>query len=529
VLDMLIRNGYVIDGTGAPGFLADVGVKDGKIAAVFRPEDAPAAEADEVIDAAGLVVSPGFIDIHSHSDRSLPESPRALGTVTQGVTTVVGGNCGGSAAPIDDRMAEQFERWRGSKIPWRSVTEYFEHLEERGLGINLALLVGQGNVRGMVMGTDERAPTADELEQMQRILTEALDQGCVGISSGRRYMPGCLASDEEVIELCQAASKYGCMYTSHIKNQDADIFASIEELVEVGRRTGLPLQLAHMKVCGKPNWGQAREMLGRLEEARREGVDILADVYPYTYTSMTPIRRSLPDWLLEDGVEAAMERLQDSDTIERVAAELRQKAEEDPVRARSTDHSGIVFAGEAGEFVGMSIHEAAEKLDLDRAHAYIELARRSRFELLTAGIMDEEDMRLILRHPYSMVGSDGVSMDEAQGPVGQVHPRSFGTFARVLGYYTRDLGLLHITEAIKKMTSLSAQRLGFDDRGVIREGAWADITVFDLEEVAEQADLYNPGRRSVGIRHVLVNGVPVLRDGEPVDARPGRILKREYR
>lgn len=526
MLDTLIRSGYVIDGTGEPGIKADVGIENGRIADLYTGE---APQAKTVIDAEGLIVAPGFIDIHTHSDRSLPKHPRGLSSVTQGITTVVGGNCGGSAAPLNDDLAKKHSQRGDFEPPWRTVEEYFEVLGDKQLGINLALLVGQGNVRGIVMGTEEREPTPAEMGKMQAILTEALDQGCVGISSGRRYMPGALASDEEVYELCEAASDYGCLYTSHIKNQDLGIIESIEELLELGRRTGLPLQLAHMKACGKPNWGRSEQLLQLLEEARQEGLDIMADVYPYTYTSMGSIENNMPDWLVESGREVALERLEDPKTVRKVVAELRHWARNNPVRARSTEQTGIVYAGEREDLVGLSIAEAAELLGVpDHATAVVELARQTEFELLTAGIMSEEDVRTIMSHPYSMIGSDGVSIDEAEGPVGSVHPRSFGTFSRVLGFYTRELGLLHLSEAIKKLTYMPAQRLGFDDRGLIREGAWADIVAFDSETVSEQASLENPGRFSTGIEYVLVNGVAVVENGEPVDNRPGRVLKGDF-
>lgn len=469
MFDLIISSGYVIDGTGRPGFAGDVAVSSGRIAAISTTPGS--LQGGEILDATGCVVAPGFIDVHTHADRGIIENPYAINYVTQGVTTVVGGNCGGSRAPMSEE-ARRKEAYRPGKEPTHdTMAAFLDDVESASPGINFATFVGQGNVRASVMAGDERAPTAEEMNSMKNVLRGAIEEGAVGVTSGRRYMPGCLAADEEIVELMDALSPYGLVYSSHLKNQNDDIIPSIEELLTVAEANGIPVQLTHFKVTGRSNWGLAPRLSEMMEDARRRGIDVMSDVYPYTFSGST-VRR-----MAGEEVRDALCRLSDLD-LDHVDLEGVLQALQD---------NGLKIAG--------------------------------------AGTVDEEDMRHLLAHDYAMVGSDGVIADDDYGEIGN-HPRSFGTFPRVLGHYARDCRLFTLERAVQKMTTIPAERLAMKERGALRRGWWADIVVFDEARISDRSTIENPAATASGIVRVYVNGREVVSDGSALcEQGPGKVLR----
>ncbi len=519
--DLLIKNGFVVDGTGHPGLKIDIAVKDGRVVAIGG---CISAEATRVIDATDLVVSPGFIDIHSHSDRSLLANPKAESSIRQGITFVLGGQCGGSMAPLSPAGLEQVRK-RLPNADWLSMADFFRRLEAKGIAINFGCLIGQGTVRSSVMGTVDRVPTDEEIRAMQAMVDQAMRDGAFGFSTGRRYMPGCLAKHEEVVEVTRPIVKYDGIYASHIYNQDVDIIPSIEELIDVGRQTGARLQLSHQKVCGKANWGRGRDTLKLMEDARAEGIDILSDLYPYRYTQVTAIGGLFPQWLTKDGTEAALNRLGDPDTITRLRTWYTAFAEENPVRCRSLGQTGIIWCKTTKTLEGLDLNEAARTLGLETMDAWIKLYRDNDGEVKTSGIMGDEDIEAILAHPFAMVGTDSFSVDDKNLHPLEAHARNYGTYPYILQHYVREKQLLTLEQAIHKMTGAPARRLNLTDRGVIRPGAWADITIFDPATIQDTASISSPNEYPTGIEYVLVNGQLTVRRGEYLPVFAGQVVK----
>lgn len=519
--DVIIAGGFVIDGTGHPGLKRDIGVRRGRVAALAP--DLSGAEAGTRLDATGCVVCPGFIDIHSHADRTLYHQPRGESALRQGITTVLGGQCGSSAAPVNPATRQRW-RERGVEVPWNGMGEYLAALAARGIGVNFGCLVGQGTVRGLVVGAEARPATADELRSMQEEVRQAIVDGAFGLSSGRRYLPGCLAPDAEVFELCRAVTPLGGIYASHVKNQDALILDSILELVNAGRVSGVTPHLAHHKVCGKPNWGGAQATLALLEAARNEGIDLLSDLYPYPYTQITPVGALFPRWVTEGGTTQAMDRLRDEASRQRLRAELEAARQEDPARFTSLVETGVLWCAATSEHEGRSCREVACALGTDVFGAWIELFWANEGQVKTAGIMSEADIRSLLVHKTTMLGTDSACIDGLPTADLTTHPRTFGTYPYVLQRYVRDLGLLSWEQAIMKMTSMPARRLGLDDRGCLRPGSWADITVFDPGCIADLATITGPARYPEGIRYVLVNGTLAVDGPQVTGALSGQVL-----
>lgn len=523
MFDFIIKNGFVVDGSGYPGLKQDVAIKGGRIAAVAL--HIPEEQGRRVIDAEGLVVCPGFIDAHSHADRTLPYNRKAESAIRQGITTVVAGQCGGSAAPLNTEMKERFKR-RGREIPWNTMAEYLGCLEEGGIGVNLAMLVGQGTVRGYVMGDERREPTAEELDEMRALVRQAMEEGAWGISTGRRYPPGCYASEAEVTELCQVAAQYGGIYMSHIYNQDARILESIQDLIEVGRETGMKVQLVHQKVCGKVNWGRAADTLELMERARAEGIDILSDQYPYRFTQISSMNGLFPRWAVVGEVSDVLQRLNDAEQREQIIAFMQETAQRDPVRHESVRQTGVLWCKHTKEVEGMSYAEIADLWGMDIFAMWIKLYQENEGHVKTAGIMSEEDIRTILRHPYVMVGTDSFVIDGIPADTSTMHLRNFGTYPYILQHYVRENTVLTLEEAIYKMTGMPARRMGFQDRGLLQPGMAADVVVFDLNTVADNATIEEPCRYPAGIEYVWVNGELTLERGTYHECYAGKVLKR---
>ncbi len=529
MFDVIIRNGQVIDGTGKDRFRADVGIVGDK---VVKIGDLSGEDAAGVIDADGLIVAPGFIDMHAH-EYSVLADPRADSSLRQGVTTMVMGNCGMSLAPAIGEglpavrsMLQTFGEAAGEvEIPWSSMADHLSYLDENGLISNYVMLVGHGTVRASVMGFDNRAPSADEMEQMKQILAQAMEEGAWGLSSGLIYLPAMYCDTSELIELAKVAAEYGGIYTSHIRGEHDPILKdAIAEAIEIGRQAKIPVEISHFKAYGKSLWGRADEFLAMMDDARAEGIDVDADAYPYVATHTT-LRAILPAWMQEGGTEKIVERLSQP--------ELRNKA-----RQEISDGKVIYFKGVGWDGVmivrskldetldGRSVAEIAEKRGKDPCETAFDLLEVEPALRATYFALSEEDVRTILKHPLMRIGSDSYALaDHGVLAQGRPHPRCYGTFPRVLGKYSRDEGLFTLEEAVRKMTSMSAQKVGLTGRGVLEEGAFADVAVFNPETVIDRATFEDPHQYPVGIDYVLVNGQVVVDAGDYTGELVGKVLR----
>ncbi|MEF8801290.1 MAG: D-aminoacylase [Halolamina sp.] len=526
--DLVFRNARIVDGTGSPWYRGDVAVTDGRIAAVGDV----AGEGDTERSLDGSVVAPGFIDIHTHSDFTLPANRDAHSKVRQGVTLEIVGNCGTSAAPRYGEAARSVDDWfegRGlgeevDSTQWESMTGYLDYLDGDGLSLNAGSLVGHGNVRAAVIGYDDRAPTDDELDEMCSLVAEAMEDGAVGLSTGLFYPPGSYADTDEVIALAETAAEHGGFYATHMRSESDELIESVEETIEVGRQADIPVQISHHKAIGPDNWGKVRATLRRMELVREtEGIDVQCDQYPYVASS-TSLGALLPNWAHDGGDDALLDRLRD----EQARASIREELKTD----RNSSWDGVLVTAvqnpELKAYEGQTIAEIAAADDGTREPADILLDIVLEDENRTMHVnfgMDEDDVRTVMRHDLTMVGSDGSSLCQ-HGPLGEgvPHPRNYGTFPRVLGHYVREEGVLSLERAIHKMTGMPAARLGLDDRGVLKADAKADITVFDPEIVEQTGDFLDPAHYPAGIDHVLVNGEFVVEDGDHTGARPGEVL-----
>ena len=524
-LDLLIAGARVVDGSSNPWFRADVGVEAGRIAVVAPPGNNYSAR--RRIDAADRVLCPGFIDIHGHSDLSLFSFPLASSKLLQGVTTEVGGNCGWSAAPLNPEMEEQVraEYPRPDDVPRGlcSLDQYLTALEERGIAVNYGCHVGHGTLREAVMGSVDRPATPFELARMGRMLEEALDAGAMGLSSGLIYAPGCYAQPSELEHLAAIAYRRGRLYTSHIRGEGDSLEQAVAEAIAVGKRAVGPVQIAHHKAAGRPNWGKVSRTLAMVDQARSQGVDVTLDQYPYTASS-TDLTAYLPAWAREGGIRALQERLGDPSTRARIREEVRRPV----VDAEETaDWSLMILARVRGrrEWEGRTMQELAELTGMDPVDIVLNLvwAEGGTVQVVHFG-MAEDDVRLVMRHPAVMIGSDSSSL--APDPAwGKPHPRSYGTFARVLGHYVREAKVLTLEAAINKLTGMPAARLALTDRGRVTPGCQADLVLLDPATVDATASFADPCRHPTGVDLVVVNGVIAAENGVPTGAQPGEVLR----
>ena len=520
--DLILRGGMVYDGQGGPGVRQDLAVTGDTLTALG---DLSQASAGRVLDVSGLAVSPGFIDIHTHSDFSLLINRPMRSSLAQGVTTEVVGNCGTSIGLVTaDESFAQERRWAergGTVLDWSRMREYLRRVEDGGLAANVATLAGHGTIRKAVLGFEDRPPTAPELARMQAILADALDDGAIGLSTGLEYLPGGYAKHDEVAALAAVARDAGGFYATHIRNEGDTLVESIEEALRVAEATGIPLQLSHHKSEGRANWGKPRITLPRMAAARAAGLDVLTDQYPYTafMTGLTVIL--LPHWAKDGNIEDMLARLRAPESRARILAEIAKEPWDwDTVQigiARTRRETQGMTLAALGASVGKLPAEAALDLLIDEEGwvAAVHFA------------MSEEDVELILTDPHTMIGSDGVANDPASEMAeDKTHPRTYGTFPRVLARYVRDRETLPLGEAVRRMTSLPAQRLRLADRGILRVGAKADITVFDPRAVQDAATFDDPHRFPVGIPHVIVNGQLALESGVQTDVLSGKVLRR---
>jgi N-acyl-D-amino-acid deacylase len=524
--DLLIDGATVLDGTGAPAFGGGVAVKGDAIAAVG---DVAASQAARVVDGRELHVCPGFVDMHSHSDFSILRYPGNESRARQGITTEITGNCGSSAAPLLGEAMEEERRAAavdGLSVDWSDVATYFARLERTRFSVNLALLVGQGTLRTGVVGSADRPATPDEMAAMTRMLEAALDQGAVGLSTGLEYTPGRYTPTDEIVALARVAARRGGIYASHIRNEERQLLEAVDEAIRIGRRAGVRVQVSHVKASGRGNWGKQIASLALIEAARRDGVEVLGDAYPYTAYS-TGLTVMFPSWALDGGREATLKRLRGSER------ETIRKAVDDYVRnADPGDYELVVIATVQTEanrrFVGKNLAEVATALGVDPSEALLRLVDEEQTDVSYVGHgMSPENVERVLRHPLVMIGSDG----HALAPVGRAlqtrpHPRSYGCYPRVLGHYARERKVFDLETAVRKCTSMPADQAGLSDRGRIARGKKADLVVFDAAKIADGATFEKPHEFPVGISHVLVNGVLVVEGGAQTAARPGRVLRR---
>lgn len=497
--DILIRNARVLDGAGNPWFRADVAVKDGRIAAVGHLGGATAAR---TIDARERIVAPGFIDVHVHVEGNLERSPRAANFLLDGVTTVITGNCGSSEL---------------------NLAQWFDKIDKLGLGINVASLVGHNSVRREVMGSAARLATADEIRKMQALIDRAMRDGAVGFSTGLEYLPGTFSNTAEVVALAKAAAAHGGVYTSHMRDEGIHEIDAINEAVMVGKEAGMPVEISHLKIDRPSVWGASDQSLALIERYRREGVDVVADQYPYDRAA-TNLGIRLPSWALAEG--KIKERLADPATRRRIAEDMKKNLAE----MGAPDYGFATVARFAGTpaYEGKTISEiTAMKGRAPGVDNEIETI----FDLMSAGgasmtyrLMGDVDIERIMRYPFTAVASDG---GVAEMGVGNPHPRSYGTNARVLAEFVRSRGVITLPDAIRRMTSLPARTFSLRDRGMVREGMAADLVVFDPARVEDKATYTKPHQYSVGFDYVVVNGKLEVEDGKLTVARGGRSLRRQ--
>jgi len=528
--DVLITNGAVIDGSGRPRFNADVGIKGDRIAKIGNLRGATATR---TVDARGMVVAPGFIDMLGQSEQYVLIDPRAMSKVMMGVTTEITGE-GESIAPLNDRILkeqEDFNRRYNLTVNWRTLGEYFARLEKQGAGINLGTFVGATQVREYAIGYDDRPPTASELEQMKKLVADAMKDGALGISTSLQYVPARFAKTDELVELSKVAHQYGGIYISHQRSEANAIDDSMKEVFEIARRANIPAEIWHFKTAYKKNWGRMPEMLRRIEEARKQGLKITADVYPYVAGS-TSLSACLPPWALEGGTDKMVTRLKDAETRKRLKWEISNDAKDwENIYLGSGGPGGILIGSvvnrELDSWQGKRLSEIATAQNKDPLDALFDFIIADHGQ--TGAIffmMQESDMQAALKSPLVSICTDSGAR-ATDGPLAgsKSHPRGWGTYPRILGKYVRDEKLMPLELAINKMTGLPASNVGLRERGMIHEGYFADITIFDPNTVIDRATFEDPNQYPMGINYVIVNGQIEVDNGKRTAVLAGRPLR----
>jgi len=529
--DLIIRNGTLYDGTGAPAQRADVGIVGDTIAAIGDLTNATTAR---TLDAMNRYVTPGFIDIHTHSDETVFLNPLMESAIQQGVTTEVTGNCGRSAAPLSGAARETMLRdiapYENLTLDWQTMDEYLARVERARLATNYVTFVGQGTLRACVLGYTRRPPTPDELTQMQRLLAQAMDAGAWGVSTGLIYPPSSFAETEELVALSRIAAERGGVYTSHIRNEGDRLLQAVDEALTIGERAQIRVQLSHHKAAGKRNWGKVNQSIAKIEAARARGIHVCADQYPYVASS-TGLGTVIPDWAYEGGWEQLAARLRDPVTRQRITDEIRaaRPGWENPATDSGWHNILIVGCKSERALQGKTVWQIAELRGTDPVEASCDLllANDGAVQVVIFS-MSEDDVRTVLRVPWISVGSDS-SARAPTGPLAQAqcHPRTYGTFPRLLGKYVREEKVLTWELAIAKMTSAPARMLGLERRGEVRVGYFADLVVFDPATIVDTATFTEPHQFPRGIDYVLVNGALALDHGKPTEARAGRVLRKK--
>jgi dihydroorotase/N-acyl-D-amino-acid deacylase len=528
--DLLIRGGRVVDGSGRPAYTADVAIKGDRIVKIGNLSQATAAR---VIDARSLVIAPGFIDMLGQSETYLLIDPRANSKVMMGVTTEITGE-GESIAPINDRQIkeqEDFLRRFNLTIDWRTLAEYFKRLEKQGSGVNLGTFVGATQVREYVIGYDDRPPTSQELDQMKKLVAEAMRDGALGLSTSLQYVPARFAKTDELVELAKVAHQYGGIYATHQRSEANTIDASLDEVFEIAQKAQIPVEIWHLKTAYKKNWGRMAHVLTRIKQARDRGSDVTADIYPYIAGS-TALSACLPPWALEGGTEKMLNRLRDPQTRQRLKKEIAEEQTEwENIYLGSGGPSGVLIGAvvnrELESLQGKRISEIAERQKKDPLDVVFDLILADHGQ--TGAIyfmMSEADMRAAMQSPFVSFCTDSGAR-ATDGPLAgsKSHPRGWGSYPRILGRYVRDEKLLSLETAVHKMTGAPAARVGLRERGLIKEGMFADITVFDPAKVIDRATFESPNQYPAGIEYVLVNGKISVDKGQRTPALAGRVLR----
>jgi N-acyl-D-amino-acid deacylase len=529
--DVLITNGRIVDGTGAPWFIGDVGITGDAIAAMGQLSGRAAKTR---IDASNLVVAPGFIDMLGQSEFNVLVDPRAASKITQGITTEITGE-GASIAPINDALARsaqpQYDRFK-VVLDFRTLSEYFARLEKNRPALNLGTFVGAGGLRAYVIGNDQKVASPEQLEAMKKLVDQAMQHGALGVSTSLQYVPGRFASTDEIVELASVARQHGGIYISHQRSESGQIMASLDEVFAVAERARIPAEVWHLKTAYKANWGRMPEVLKHFDAARARGLDVTANMYPYDRAS-NGLDACLPLWVREGGLDQMLARLKDPSLRDRIKRDM------DDANATDWENQWYGSGGGAGVMVstvldpalrkweGKNLVEIGKEMGKDPRDAAMDLVIADRGETsVIISIMREDDVRLALSNPIISIGTDsGARAEDGPFSESKSHPRAWGSFPRVLGKYVRDEKLITLEDAIRRFTSRPAARLGMADRGILRPGMKADITIFNAATIRDVSTFVDPTHYSQGVEHVLVNGVAVVSGGKITEARPGRPIR----
>lgn len=526
--DVIIRGGTVYDGSGRPPVKADIGIKGDRITAVGNLSR---ATAPTIVDAKGLAVAPGFINMLSHSETSWFEDPRSLSELRQGVTTQIFGES--SMGPLNDEMKQRRAATQGDlkfEIEWATLAEYLNYLERRGMSQNVASFIGAPTIREYVIGLEDNPPTPAQLDQMRELVRREMEAGALGITTALIYPPAYFAKTDELIELCKVAAKYKGKYTAHMRSEGAQLIEAVEETIRISREAGLPAEIYHLKASGEANWPKMDQVFKLIENARRQGVKITADMYTYP-AGGTGLDASLPPWVFDGGREAAYKRLQDPATRQKIAEAVRTPTNEwENLYLLSGSPDRILLASFRNDnlkpLTGKTLAEVAKMRGKDPVETIMDLLLEDRSRIGTIYfLMSEDNIKKQIRQPWVSFGSDAASIS-AEGVFlkSAAHPRTYGNFARLLGKYVRDEKVISLTEAVRRLTSLPATNLGLNHRGQIKPGMFADVVIFDSQTIADRATFENPHQYSIGVRDVFVNGQQVLKNGEHTGAKPGKAL-----
>ena len=526
--DVIIKGGTVYDGTGGPPLKADVGIKGDRVAAIGNLSR---VMAPTIIDAKGLAVAPGFINMLAHSESSWIVDPRSLSELKQGVTTQIFGEL--SMGPLNDEMKRRLREQQGDvkyDIEWTTLAEYLQYLEKRGVSQNFASFIGAATIRENVIGLENKPPTPAQLDQMRELVRREMESGALGITTALIYPPAFFAKTDELIELCKVAAKYKGKYTVHMRSEGNQLIEGVQETMLIGREAGLPVEIYHLKALGKDNWPKMDQVIKMIEDARRQGLRITANMYTYT-AGGTGLDSSMPPWVFDGGREAAYKRLQDPATRQKIA---------DAVRTPTNDWENLYLAAgspdrillasfrseKLKQYTGKTLAEVAKLRGKDPVETIMDLVLEDRSRIGTIYfLMSEENIKKQIRLPWVSFGSDAASIaPEGVFLKSSAHPRAYGNFARLLGKYVRDEKVISLTEAIRRLTGLPATNLELDHRGFLKPGIFADVVVFDPRTIADRATFENPHQFAVGVKDVFVNGVQVLKDGEHTGAKPGKAL-----
>ena len=541
MLDIKIINGVIIDGSGKDAYKADLGITGDKITKIG---DLSNEDAKTTIDAKGQVVSPGFIDMHTHSDMSLVYDRNASSRIRTGVTTDVIGNCGIGVAPVKEENKQLLLDYLGTRIvgsmpvklelKWDSYESYIEYMEEKPPAVNVAPLLAQGPIRIYEMGFSKEEPTDKELENMVELADDCMKQGPLGMTSGLVYLPGEYTTQKELVELCKKVAKYDGFYETHMRNEGDEIFEAMDEAIDVARQSGVRLHISHLKCLGHKNFGQTDKLFAKINKAREEGLKVSFDVYPYN-AGMTSLSAMLPPWMFEGGVDKMVERLTDEKNRKQIVHDIENGLpgwQNFGGSLRSWDDVTIVSVtqDEDAWMEGMKLTEIAAKWDKDVYNTMFDILYKENGRVqITIVLMDENDVQTILSHPDSMVGSDSMSL-ATEGLLAKTstHPRAFGTQAKVLGEFVREKKCFSLEEGVKKLTYNPAKILKIEGRGLLKEGNFADIVIFNPDTIKDMATYKNPKQYPVGIDTVIVNGVVAFEDGRQLEVLPGRFLKNSF-